>query len=233
MCFSLTLSSTTVASHHLSSWVWTLPTGPVKFYLKILTCPCWAGMLVGVLLAGCLVSVVYSWTLKEYKKTSLITPEMRLWYAILGGSLAVPISLFWMGWSSNLSALIQAVFLLPVIFNHLHSILYLAVHFNLVSTGRLCSFGYGVTTIFLLAYMYLIDSYDIYAASTLGFLVFTRYLVAGGDYYCWQSNISLDWRSLYAHDTRLDQWFFATYLLFLYGSRIRKHSKYAVNTGAG
>lgn len=80
-----------------------------------LTCLCWAGMLVGVLLVGCLVPVVYSWTSKEYKKTSLIAPEMRLWYAMLGGSLAVPISLFWMGWSSDVSAHIQVVSLLPII----------------------------------------------------------------------------------------------------------------------
>lgn len=107
-----------------------------------LTCLCWAGMLVGVLLVGCLVPVVYSWTSKEYKKTSLIAPEMRLWYAMLGGSLAVPISLFWMGWSSDVSAHIQVVSLLPIIFNHLRSILllYLAVHFDLVSAGRLYSF---------------------------------------------------------------------------------------------
>jgi len=69
-----------------------------------LTSLCWAGMLVGILLVSCVVPVVYSWTLKEYQKTSVIAPETRLWYAMLGGAPAVPISLFWMGWSSDVSA---------------------------------------------------------------------------------------------------------------------------------
>lgn len=68
-----------------------------------LTSLCWAGMLVGVLLVGGLVPVIYSWTLREYKKTSIIAPETRIWYAMLGGASAVPISLFWMGWTRNVS----------------------------------------------------------------------------------------------------------------------------------
>ena len=64
----------------------------------------WAGMLCGILLVGCLVPVVYSWTAKEYKMTSTIAPETRLWYAMLGSAPAVPISLFWMGWTSYVSA---------------------------------------------------------------------------------------------------------------------------------
>lgn len=64
----------------------------------------WVGMLCGIVLVSCLVPVVYSWTAKEYKKSSTIAPEMRLWYAMLGGAPAVPISLFWMGWTSYVSA---------------------------------------------------------------------------------------------------------------------------------
>lgn len=68
-----------------------------------LTSLCWAGMLIGTLLVGCVVPLVYSWTLKEYQKKSVIMPETRLWYAMLGGAPAVPVSLFWMGWSSDVS----------------------------------------------------------------------------------------------------------------------------------
>lgn len=68
-----------------------------------LTSICWAGMLVGVLFVIPLIPVVYTWTASEYKKTSAIAPETRLWYAMLGGAPAVPISLFWMGWTSNVS----------------------------------------------------------------------------------------------------------------------------------
>lgn len=78
-----------------------------------LTSLCWAGMLVGVLLVGPLVPVVYKITVREYKrhsqtgKLSSIPPEVRLWYAMLGGAPAVPISLFWMGWTSNVSDLVN------------------------------------------------------------------------------------------------------------------------------
>lgn len=63
----------------------------------------WAGMLVGIILTGCTVPLVYSWTAKEYQKTGRILPETRLWYAMLGGAPAVPISLFWMGWTNYVS----------------------------------------------------------------------------------------------------------------------------------
>lgn len=71
-----------------------------------LTSLCWTGMLVGIILVGCIVPIVYNWTAKEYKKQgkmSAIAPEIRLWYTMLGGAPAVPISLFWMGWTSYVS----------------------------------------------------------------------------------------------------------------------------------
>lgn len=69
-----------------------------------LTNLCWAGMLIGTLLVSSVVPVVYSWTAKAYARDkSTIAPEMRLWYTMLGGAVAVPISLFWMGWTSNVS----------------------------------------------------------------------------------------------------------------------------------
>ena len=40
--------------------------------------------------------------------------------------------------------------------------------------------GFGVITIFLSAYMYIIDSYQQYAASALTFVALVRYLAAGG-----------------------------------------------------
>jgi MFS family permease len=69
-----------------------------------LTNVCWAGMLVGIVLTGGTVPLVYSWTAKEYQKTGRILPETRLWYAMLGGAPAVPISLFWMGWTNYVSS---------------------------------------------------------------------------------------------------------------------------------
>ncbi|CAG8280557.1 unnamed protein product [Penicillium salamii] len=173
-----------------------------------LTSICWAGMLVGVLLVIPLIPVVYTWTANEYKKTSAIAPETRLWYAMLGGAPALPISLFWMGWTSDSSISIWSPLIASAVF------------------------GYGITTVFIVSYMYLIDSYDIYAASALGFLVFTRYVVAGG--------ITVAggpiYRSIGVHYTLTILGAISAamtpvpYLLFMYGPRIRKHSRYAVHS---
>ena len=68
-------------------------------------------MYVGVLLAGSLVPIVYFWTKNDAKQRNVekggqisgpvtIRPETRLWYAMLGGAWAIPISLFWLGWTN-------------------------------------------------------------------------------------------------------------------------------------
>ncbi|GKZ21359.1 hypothetical protein AbraIFM66951_010148 [Aspergillus brasiliensis] len=173
-----------------------------------LTNLCWAGMLVGILLVSGIVPVVYSWTAKAYARDkNTIAPEMRLWYTMLGGAVAVPISLFWMGWTSNpkisiWSPLVASVF-----------------------------FGYGITTIFIVAYMYLIDSYGTYSASALGFLVFTRYVVAGGVtvaggpiYEALGVQYTLTILGSISAAMAL-----VPYLLYIYGPIIRKKSKYAVD----
>ena len=41
-------------------------------------------------------------------------------------------------------------------------------------------FGFGTITVFISSYMYVIDSYDTYAASALGFMTVSRYCAAGG-----------------------------------------------------
>ncbi|KAK6835243.1 hypothetical protein RU639_002340 [Aspergillus parasiticus] len=174
-----------------------------------LTSICWAGMLVGILLVSCVVPVVYNWTAKAYsrEKPSAIAPEMRLWYTMLGGALAVPISLFWMGWTSNPSISIWSPLIASVFF------------------------GFGITTIFIVSYMYLIDAYDTYSASALGFLVFTRYVVAGGVtvaggpiYRALGVQYTLTILGSVSAVMTL-----VPYLLYIYGPRIRKKSKYAVN----
>ena len=87
-----------------------------------ITSVAWAGMLCGILLVTCIVPVVYSWTAKEYQKTSTIAPETRLWYAMLGGAPAVPISLFWMGWTCNvcfIHELMTRALLTSCLYSHL------------------------------------------------------------------------------------------------------------------
>ncbi|CAG7954193.1 unnamed protein product [Penicillium olsonii] len=167
----------------------------------------WAGMLVGIVLTGCVVPLVYSWTAKEYQKTGRILPETRLWYAMLGGAPAVPVSLFWMGWTNYPSISIWSPLIASVLF------------------------GYGIMSIFLVAYMYIIDAYGVYSASALGFLVFTRYVVAGG--------VTVAGGPIYqaigAHYTLTILGSISAvmavipYLLYIYGPQIRKRSKHAVN----
>ncbi|GES61322.1 major facilitator superfamily domain, general substrate transporter [Aspergillus terreus] len=172
-----------------------------------LTSIAWTGMLIGVLLVSCIVPVVYSWTCREYRSTSRIRPETRLWYAMLGGAPAVPVSLFWMGWTSYPNISIWSPLVASVLF------------------------GFGTTTIFIVAYMYIIDSYGVYSASALGFVVFSRYLVAGG--------ITVAgapiYRSIGVQYTLTILGAISAvmavipYMLYIYGPSIRKFSKHAAN----
>ncbi|KAL4895269.1 major facilitator superfamily domain-containing protein [Aspergillus ambiguus] len=172
-----------------------------------LTSMTWIGMLVGVLLVSCIVPVVYSWTCNEYRSTFRIRPETRLWYAMLGGAPAVPVSLFWMGWTSYSDISIWS----PLIASAL--------------------FGFGITTIFIVAYMYIIDSYGVYSASALGFVVFSRYLVAGG---MTVAGAPI-YRSIGVQYTLTILGAISAvmamipYLLYFYGPSIRKFSKHAAN----
>lgn len=64
----------------------------------------WLAVFVGFWPLGLVLPIVWKWTLQDLKKQSKITgtevtaprPETRLWFAMLGGAFAVPISLFWM-----------------------------------------------------------------------------------------------------------------------------------------
>lgn len=62
----------------------------------------------GIVLSALLVPFVYKKTKEEFAKNDLehggrIHPEIRLWYGMMGGSFAIPISLFWMGWTDYVS----------------------------------------------------------------------------------------------------------------------------------
>ena len=67
---------------------------------------CFLGIIIGLFTSLALVPLIYSWAKKEMVKAeeqghSKIAPEFRLWYSMLGGSFAIPISLFWMAWTSR------------------------------------------------------------------------------------------------------------------------------------
>lgn len=65
---------------------------------------CFLGIAIGLFGASALVPLIYKWAkrdtrkLQEEGKGDRLPPEFRLWFSMLGGSWAIPISLFWMGW---------------------------------------------------------------------------------------------------------------------------------------
>jgi hypothetical protein len=66
---------------------------------------CFLGIVVGLFLASALVPLIYTWAKRDLKKIQeqggdRLPPEFRLWFAMLGGAVAIPASLLWMGWSS-------------------------------------------------------------------------------------------------------------------------------------
>ncbi|KAI9743525.1 MAG: hypothetical protein M1818_002839 [Claussenomyces sp. TS43310] len=169
-------------------------------------------MFVGMLIAFALVPWVYIKTKQDIERNlsegdSHVHPEIRLWFAMLGGAPAIPISLFWMGWTAYPSISIWS----PIVASMF--------------------FGYGLICTFMSAYMYIIDSYEIYAASALTLVTFTRYFIAGGmtvvgiPFY---RNVGVHWTLtiLGCISILLTP---IPYVLYKYGHVVRRRSKYAVS----
>ncbi|KAH8695456.1 MFS transporter [Talaromyces proteolyticus] len=117
------------------------------------------GMNVGFLIALIITPHVffkYKMVLEAAAKTEKghPEPEERLWFAMYGAPW-LPISLFWMGWTSYPS---------------------ISYWPSLVSS---VAFGFAVQGIFISSYQYLIDTYEQYAASALVSATFFRYIAAG------------------------------------------------------
>lgn len=121
-------------------------------------------MAIGLQFNFLLVPLVYRLTVKEIKQAEAqsqgqqitFNPEIRLYHAMFGPAVCIPISLFWMGWTASPNLSIWSPILAAALF------------------------GFGVTGVFICAYMYVIDSYEIYSASALTFTALIRYLIAGG-----------------------------------------------------
>ncbi|KAL6917123.1 hypothetical protein ACHAPO_006064 [Fusarium lateritium] len=162
-------------------------------------------MFLGTQINFLFVPIVYRKTLRATQKGGHFKPETRLWYGMLGASPAIPISLFWLGWTNYANISIwSAIF--AVVF-----------------------FGYGVTGIFICTYMYIIDSYEIYSASALTFVALTRYIVAGG-----MTVVGIPfYENMGTHYTLTIMACLAVvlatipYVLYFYGHNIRAKSKYA------
>lgn len=178
-----------------------------------LTFTIFVGIFVGVLIGCVLIYPVLVVTNKDLKKRgddgagSKIRPELRLLYVMWGGAQAIPISLFWMGWTNYASISPWSGIIASVVF------------------------GYGIITVFLSAYMYIIDSYEVMSASALTIVTLMRYFAAGGMTvvgFPFYTNLGVHWTLtiLGALSVLLVP---VPYALYIWGPQIRKKSKYAID----
>lgn len=170
-------------------------------------------MAIGLQFNFLLVPIVYRLTTKQIKLAESrgegehFNPEVRLWFAMLGPAISIPISLFWMGWTASPDVSIWSPILAAALF------------------------GFGVTGVFICAYMYVIDSYEMYSASALTFTALVRYVVAGGmtvvgiPFYI-NMGVHYTLTILACISCVL---VFVPYALYKWGHLLRKRSKYAVS----
>lgn len=119
---------------------------------------CFLGMNVSFLIALAIVPGIYIHYCRKVRAAEQqgreTPPEQRLWYAMIGAPW-LPISLFWMAWTS---------------YPHI------SLWSSVVATTF---FGFAVQCVFITTYQYLIDTYEKYAASALVAATLLRYLCAG------------------------------------------------------
>ena len=113
------------------------------------------GIAVGIFLASTLVPLMYRWYNQALQKAqgrgeTRLPPEMRLWWAMIGAPL-LPVALFWMGWTARPDVPLWS----PL--------------------GASVVFGYSTLCLFISVYQYLVDCYEIFAASALASTTIVRY----------------------------------------------------------
>ncbi|EXJ77977.1 hypothetical protein A1O3_09136 [Capronia epimyces CBS 606.96] len=167
---------------------------------------------VGICLGSLWLPWIYKKTVQAQRRAEAdglkqFDPEVRLWFAMLGGAPAIPVSLFWMAWTAYPSVSIWSPILASVLF------------------------GYGVIMIFISSYMYLIDSYETYAASALTFATLARYNCAGG-----MTVVGIPFYRNMGHHWTITILACLSilltpipYVFYKYGHVIRKKSRYAVS----
>ncbi|TGO12658.1 hypothetical protein BTUL_0084g00160 [Botrytis tulipae] len=169
------------------------------------------GIAIGLCFATCLVPLIHHWAKKDLEalraihgEKAKLPPEKRLWFAMFGAPF-IPISLFWMGWTnypsiSPWSGLVASLF-----------------------------FGFGILCIFISTYQYIIDSYEMYAASALASLTLVRYVAAGGmvevgiPFY---ENLGVHW-TLTVLGGISAVMVPVPYLFYIYGEKVRGWSRFA------
>ncbi|KAK3071894.1 hypothetical protein LTR53_007812 [Teratosphaeriaceae sp. CCFEE 6253] len=178
-----------------------------------LTGVCFLGIVIGLFGASALVPLIYKWAKRDLAKIqeaggSRLPPEFRLWYSMLGGAVAIPVSIFWMGWTARPDISIWS----PLVASAL--------------------FGYGILCVFITCYQYIIDAYETYAASALASITLIRYFAAGGMTIAgipFYKNLGVAY-TLTILGSLSCLLVPVPYVFYKYGPWIRSKSKYAVTT---
>ena len=84
---------------------------------------CFLAIIVGLFGASALVPLVYKWAKRDLEKIQQeggdkLPPEFRLWFSMLGGAFAIPISLYWMAWTARPDISIWSPLLAAVLFGY-------------------------------------------------------------------------------------------------------------------
>lgn len=181
-----------------------------------LTGLCFLGIIIGLFGASALVPMIYKWAKRDIQNIreqggDRLPPEFRLWYSMLGGSIAIPISLFWMGWTAYPDISIWSPLAASVLF------------------------GYGILCVFITSYQYVIDAYETFAASALASVTLIRYVAAGA-----MTVVGVPfYENLGVHYTLTILACISIplvpvpYVFYKYGPWIRSKSKYAIKTTTG
>ena len=184
-------------------------TGTYKFTQGI-TGLSFLGIGVGLCLASGLVPLIYYRARRDLAKIKAeggthLAPEFRLLFGMFGAP-AIPISLFWMGWTAYPSVSYWSPLAASVLF------------------------GYGILCVFISSYQYIIDSYESYSASALASVTLIRYVAAGGmievaiPFY---KNLGVHW-TLTVLGGISAVCVPVPYLFYVFGTRIRGWSRYAI-----
>ena len=170
------------------------------------------GIAIGLCGASLLVPIIYIWAKRDLARIEAaggdrLPPEFRLWFGMLGAP-AVPISMFWMGWTAYPSISPWSPLVASVLF------------------------GYGILCIFISCYQYIIDTYESFSASALASITLIRYVAAGGMVEAgipMYKNLGVHW-ALTVLGVISALMVPVPYLFYVYGAKIRGMSHYAADS---
>ena len=170
--------------------------------------------LLAVEVGFCAASCLIPWTYRKFKRDLAaagragrhqLPPESRLLSCMIGGPM-IPLGLFWMAWTNfpSLGPWPGIVAGVPA--------------------------GFGILTVFISSYQYLIDAYEGNAASALVGATFVRYTVAGGMIevsFPMYRNLGVRWALTVLACLSLVM-VPVPFVFYRYGPAIRKYSRFAV-----